>query len=236
MRGWYSIAVLLVYFVLSPFVIAWIREDKPNWLCGIRKFALILIGCAISYGFTIAVIWVPYGLGWWTFRGPEMAFALFLGWLYMPITALPALGLYSAVRKRTRRIPFFLALAAIVFAGLWLLHGRGDAVEQTFSWVLKTEGCACAEVGVEEDVIREYKVTPQFAQRMLKLDPRQYGFTPWDKISSAICVGGYKHDAVFSNRDEMLYVSKKIGRFGNDEAVIYLDVKECRMALYCPTY
>lgn len=248
----FSIVILLISCVIYPFAIIWVRETRTDWMRGWRCCLFALGALAVSWGVSVGVVFIPYEFGWWTFRGPEAVFALFFGWLYLPLMSIPVLGVYAVVRSLSsrrsdtpcgvqgkRQIGFGFLLALVLFAGLVCLRGMGDAVERQFKWLYRMPEFKHEVLQCEEDIVHEYRVPVQFLQTLLEEDMSRHGFSSWEKLNGAEGFGGYKVTVGFSDLDGPVYISREMTRGGMRElhaAVIAFSVKEGRLVLYCPRF
>lgn len=90
---------LLLYTVLVPCAVCLMHYRHPDWFSGWKKLLLwTVVSALFSWGFVNAILWIPTWLGLFRPRGPELAFALFLGWLYLWVDSLPVMLLYWIVR------------------------------------------------------------------------------------------------------------------------------------------
>ena len=62
----------------------------------------ILLYSLFSWAAVNGIVFLKYVLDPMSFQGPEGAFALFFGWLYLWITSLPVFLLYPMVRDVLR--------------------------------------------------------------------------------------------------------------------------------------
>lgn len=248
----FSIIVLLVSCVIYPFAIIWARETRPDWMRGWRCRLFVVGALAVSWGVSVGSVFIPYELGWWTFRGPEAAFAVLFGWLYLPLMSIPVLGVYAVARalssRRTdtscglrgkRRIGFWFLTVLVLFAGLIYLRGTGDAVERQFKWLYQMPDFKYEVLQREEDIVHEYRVPVQFLQILQKEDMSKHGFSSWEKLKGGMGIGGYKAQVVFSDSDGPVYVAREMTRGRARElhaAVIVFSIKEGRLVLYCPRF
>lgn len=95
-------------FVLFPVLACLIFVRKKAWFrSGRRILAAIFFYTALSWLFINAAVWIPYFMGLTEIRGPEAAFALLFGGLYLWVTSLPVFLIFAvctAIRAVTGRI------------------------------------------------------------------------------------------------------------------------------------
>ena len=64
----FSIVVLFVACVVYPFAIIWLRETRPGWMRGWRRWLFAVGALLVSWGVSVGVVFIPDELGRWTFR------------------------------------------------------------------------------------------------------------------------------------------------------------------------
>lgn len=94
MRFFY-IAVMLCYVLVFPLCICYLHYTRPYLFKTWRLLVWIVLSGLFSWCFVNAAIWVPYWLGIFSPRGPELVFAMFFGWAYLWLAALPFGMLYG---------------------------------------------------------------------------------------------------------------------------------------------
>ncbi|MCQ2392186.1 MAG: hypothetical protein MJ240_12255 [Kiritimatiellae bacterium] len=251
-RSVFSIIVLFVACVVYPFAIIWLRETRPGWMQRGRCCLFVVGALLVSWGVSVGAVFIPYELGWWTFRGPEAAFAMFFGWLYLPLMSIPVLGTYAVVRSLSsrradtscgvrgkRRIGFWFLMALVLFAGFVVWCGTGDAVERQFKWLYKMPDFKYEVLQREEDIVHEYRVPVRFLQALQKEDMSRHGFSSWQGLQGGMGLGGHKVNVGFSESEGPVYVSRQMTYGGVRElhaAVIAFSIKEGRLVLYCPRF
>jgi len=93
-----AIVTLILFVLVIPLGLCVAVERRREWFAGAR-LALWLIGITLfSWLCTNAAVWVPCYLGLTQIRGPEAAFALLFGWLYLWVTMLPVITIYLISR------------------------------------------------------------------------------------------------------------------------------------------
>lgn len=247
-----SIIVLFVACVAYPFAIIWLRETRPGWMRGWRRWSFAVGALLVSWGVSVGAVFIPDELGWWTFRGPEAAFAMLFGWLYLPLMSIPVLGVYAVARSLSsrradascgaqgkRRIGFWFLMTLVLFVGLIVWRGTGDAVERQFKWLYKMPDFKYEVLQREEDIVHEHRVPVRFLQALQKEDMSRHGFSSWEELQGGMGLGGYKVNVGFSESEGSVYVSREMTYGGARElhaAVIAFSIKEGRLVLYCPRF
>ena len=164
----------------------------------------------------------------------------------------PVLGVYAVARSLSSRragascgargkwrIGFWFLMTLVLFVGLVVWRGTGDAVERQFKWLYKMPDFKYEVLQREEDIVHEYRVPVRFLQALQKEDMSRHGFSSWEKLNGAEWFGGYKVTVGFSDLDGPVYISREMTRGGMRElhaAVIAFSVKEGRLVLYCPRF
>lgn len=115
----------LLFCVLVPGMLCRLMVKKPLWFATVRqKLLFVLIYSALSWLLTNGLWFIPYQLGWLEIRGPEAGMAVTSGWLYLWITSLPMLLIFTAYRriaavmtekKQTDNIPAVRIAAVCLF-------------------------------------------------------------------------------------------------------------------------
>ena len=90
-------------FGLLPSAACLVFDRYGRYFRGYRASIPILLYSLASWVTINGFIFLKYSLDPMSIRGPEAAFALFFGWLYLWMTSLPVFLLYSAVRIIFRR-------------------------------------------------------------------------------------------------------------------------------------
>ena len=95
-------------FVLFPVLACLFCVWKKAWFRSRQRvLAALIFYTAFSWLFINAAVWIPYSMGLTEIRGPEAAFALVFGGLYLWVTSLPVFLIYAvwtAIRAVTGRI------------------------------------------------------------------------------------------------------------------------------------
>ena len=95
---YFFILVICAGFVF-PALLCYANWKYPKLFDNIWKFLGWVVGYSLfSWGYFIAVIWIPYVLGLYSIRGPELAFALFFGWIYLWVTSSPMFLCYGILK------------------------------------------------------------------------------------------------------------------------------------------
>lgn len=96
----YILCVRVIYMLVIPACVCVLHYKKPLIFKGLwRKIIFAAIYSCISYITLLFALCIPYWLGKYAFRGPEIAFALFFGWLYLWIASIPVWFVYWLARK-----------------------------------------------------------------------------------------------------------------------------------------
>ena len=86
--------VYALYFLVIPIAVCVLDFKCKRLFKGYRK-AIWAVGYALlSWVLILACILVPEYLGLYMVRGPELAFALFFGWIYLFISSIPVFFAY----------------------------------------------------------------------------------------------------------------------------------------------
>ena len=80
------------------------RELRPGHFRNWRLATAIIIYSALSWGLTNGYIFLCYMIDPATIRGPEAAFSLFFGGIYLWVTSLPVFLVWAAFRRLSRRL------------------------------------------------------------------------------------------------------------------------------------
>lgn len=89
---------LVCMFGLFPLSAVLLFSQYKQYFRGFRLLIAIFLYSFLSWGTVNGFILLRYLLDPMNFRGPEGAFALFFGWLYLWITSLPVFLVFPAVR------------------------------------------------------------------------------------------------------------------------------------------
>lgn len=89
---------LTLFFGIFPLSACLLIDKYQEHFRGGRVLIAILLYSLLSWGITIGVIYLRYLLDPMSLRGPEWAFALFFGGIYLWITSIPVFLIYSAAR------------------------------------------------------------------------------------------------------------------------------------------
>ena len=91
--GWF---VLIAYTVVIPAFVCTMHASHPELFHHYRWIRWIFGGGLFSWCFINASIFIPMRLGLIVHRGPEFAFAILFGWMYLWIASLPFMLCYAA--------------------------------------------------------------------------------------------------------------------------------------------
>ena len=92
-----------LFFFIYPLSACLLFDKYKRHFHGFLVLNPIVLYSVVSWVTVNGTIYLNYLLDPKSFRGPEGAFALFFGWLYLWITSIPVFLLYSAVRMIFRR-------------------------------------------------------------------------------------------------------------------------------------
>ena len=92
-------SALIFMFVIFPLAGCFCFAKVPRWFQGFRMLGAVLLYSLLSWGFVNGVILLRYWLDPMTLRGPEGAFALFFGSLYLWFTSLPVFLIVFLIRE-----------------------------------------------------------------------------------------------------------------------------------------
>ena len=95
---------LALFFGIFPLAACLLVDKNKRCLHSFGVLIAILSYSLVSWVVTNGFVALKYLLDPASFRGPEGAFALFFGWLYLWITSIPVFLLYTAVRMIFRRM------------------------------------------------------------------------------------------------------------------------------------
>jgi len=94
---------LALFFFIYPLSACLLFDNCKRVFHGSRVSVPILLYSVVSWVTVNGTIYLNYLLDPKSFRGPEGAFALFFGWLYLWMTSIPVFLLYPTVRMIFRR-------------------------------------------------------------------------------------------------------------------------------------
>lgn len=98
MRDLSGYLTLILFVLVIPLGLCFAVERCREWFAGAR-LPLWPIGVTLfSWLWVNGLILIPYYLGLTQIRGPEAAFALLFGWLYLWIAMLPVITIYLICR------------------------------------------------------------------------------------------------------------------------------------------
>ena len=92
---------LAFFFGIFPLSAYLLFEKYRQFFTGSRILLAIVLYSLLSWSVTNGVIYLRYLLDPVSLRGPEGAFALFFGWLYLWITSIPVFLIHLTVRVIT---------------------------------------------------------------------------------------------------------------------------------------
>lgn len=98
-----NIVFLVLFFCIYPLSACLLFDRYKGHFHGFLVLIPIMLYSLVSWVTVNGVIYLNYLLDPKSFRGPEGAFALLFGWLYLWITSIPVFLLYPAVRMIFRR-------------------------------------------------------------------------------------------------------------------------------------
>ena len=91
-------AYLAFFFVIFPLSACLLFDKYQQFFRGSRMLIAIVLYSLLSWSVTNGVIYFRYLLDPVSLRGPEGAFALFFGWLYLWITSIPVFLIHLIIR------------------------------------------------------------------------------------------------------------------------------------------
>ena len=94
---------LALFFCIYPLSACLLFDRYKGHFHGFKVLNPIVLYSLLSWVTVNGFVYLNYLLDPKSFRGPEGAFALFFGWLYLWITSIPVFLLYPAVRMICRR-------------------------------------------------------------------------------------------------------------------------------------
>ena len=98
----FFVYVFLAFFFVIFSLSACLLFDKyRQFFTGSRILLAIFLYSLLSWGVTNGVIYFRYLQDPMSLQGPEGAFALFFGWLYLWITSIPVFLIHLTVRVIT---------------------------------------------------------------------------------------------------------------------------------------
>ena len=89
---------LAFFFVIFPLSACLLFDKYQQFFTGSRMLIAIVLYSLLSWSVTNGVIYFRYLLDPMSLQGPEGAFALFFGWLYLWITSIPVFLVHSIIR------------------------------------------------------------------------------------------------------------------------------------------
>ena len=89
---------LTFFFVIFPLSACLLFDKYRQFFRGGRILLAIFLYSLLSWGVTNGVIYLRYLLDPMSLQGPEGAFALFFGWIYLWITSIPVFLIHLTVR------------------------------------------------------------------------------------------------------------------------------------------
>lgn len=99
----YYYCLLFSYFIVIPISAIYLFKFTRNFFVSSKIRVIfhalfcMLAYSLISWGLTISCILIPDYLDFYMMRGPEIAFALFFGWLYLWFTSIPVFLIYTVL-------------------------------------------------------------------------------------------------------------------------------------------
>ena len=94
---------IALFFFIYPLSACLLFDRCNGHFHGFMVLNPIVLYSLLSWVTVNGFVYLNYLLDPQSFRGPEGAFALFFGWLYLWITSMPVFLLYPAVRMIFRR-------------------------------------------------------------------------------------------------------------------------------------
>ena len=89
---------LTFFFVIFPLSACLLFDKYRQYFKGGKVLIAIMLYSLLSWSVTNGVIYFRYLLDPMSLQGPEGAFALFFGWLYLWITSIPVFLVHSIIR------------------------------------------------------------------------------------------------------------------------------------------
>ena len=89
---------LALFFFIYPLSACLLFDRYKGHFHGFRVLNPVVLYSLLSWATVNGFVFLKYRLDPMSFRGPEGAFALFFGWLYLWITSIPVFLLYALVR------------------------------------------------------------------------------------------------------------------------------------------
>ena len=89
---------LAFFFGIFPLSACLLFDKYRQFFRGSRMLLAILLYSLLSWSVTNGVIYFRYLLDPMSLQGPEGAFALFFGWLYLWITSIPVFLIHLIIR------------------------------------------------------------------------------------------------------------------------------------------
>ena len=89
---------LAFFFVIFPLSACLLFDKYRQFFWGSRMLIAIVLYSLLSWSVTNGVIYFRYLLDPMSLQGPEGAFALFFGWLYLWVTSIPVFLVYLIFR------------------------------------------------------------------------------------------------------------------------------------------
>lgn len=124
-------SMLTLFVLIIPIGLCLMHDNRPQWFARWRILGWIAGVMIFSWVYLNAMVAIPYALGIYSIRGPEVVFFVLFGWLYLPIAALPVLSIYAiiqAVRGRISRRVVLWTFAVVSFLYccllIWKQYGR----------------------------------------------------------------------------------------------------------------
>ncbi|MBQ7393539.1 MAG: hypothetical protein IJV89_04220 [Lentisphaeria bacterium] len=87
-----------IFFVIFPLSACLLFDKYRQYFKGGKVLIAIMLYSLLSWSVTNGVIYFRYLLDPMSLQGPEGAFALFFGWLYLWITSIPVFLVHSIIR------------------------------------------------------------------------------------------------------------------------------------------
>ncbi len=98
--------LLILYVLVIPVGLCFLWERHPGCFRGGKLFLWIAGLTVFSWCGVVGAILIPYCCGLFIPRGPELVFALFFGWSYLWLAALPVFAIYGIllIARRLRKL------------------------------------------------------------------------------------------------------------------------------------
>lgn len=90
--------VYALYFLVIPIAVCVLDYKCKRVFSGYWKPLWVFGYSLLSWGLVLACVWIPYRLGVYSIRGPEIAFAMCIGWAYLWVSSVPVFLAYGAFR------------------------------------------------------------------------------------------------------------------------------------------